>query len=82
MGDLHYQYLKKRALVTAYKGGSASPYLKLKKGAVVARYLLVSLAFALVAGFEGFVHYHPLNSAVQPDVSFLLFGEGLGGTLS
>ena len=81
MGDLHYQYLKKRALVTAYKGGSASPYLKLKKHVVVARYLLTSFAFALAEAFEGFVHYHPLNSAVHPDASFLLFGEGLGGTL-
>lgn len=81
MGEIHYQYAKGRNLVTAYKGGPANPYLKLKKQAVVARYMLVSFAFALAEAFEGFAHYHPLVSSVHPDASFLLFGEGLGGTL-
>lgn len=82
MGDLHYQYLKSRALVTTYKGGLASPYIKLKKHVVVARYLLISFAQALAETFEGFAHYHPLISSVHPDSSFLLIGDDLGGTLA
>lgn len=66
MGELHYQYAKARSIVTSYKGGSASPYLKLKKHVVIARYVLISFAFALAETFEGFAHYHPLVSALHP----------------
>ena len=82
MGDLHYQYTKLRALVTAYKGGAAHPYVKLKKHVVVARYVLVSFVLALADTFEGFAHYHPLTTAVHPQSSFLIIGEDLGGTLA
>lgn len=82
MGDLHHQYAKSRSLVITYKGGPTHPYLKLKKRVVVARFVLVSFAFALAEAFEGFAHYHPLVSFVHPSASFLLFGEGLGGTLA
>ena len=82
MGDLHYQYTKSRRIVTTFKRGLRSPYLKLKKRTVVARYVLVSFALALADTFEGFAHYHPLISALHPDSSFLLLGEGLGGTLA
>ena len=82
MGDLHYQYTKSRRIVTTYKGGLAHPYLKLKKHVVVARYVLVSFAFALVETFEGFTHYHPLVSSLHPDSSFLILSPGLGNTLA
>lgn len=82
MGDLHYQYLRSRCIVISFKGGASAPYLKLKKRAVVARYVLISFAFVLADTFEGFAHYHPLISALHPDSSFLLLGEGLGGTLA
>ena len=82
MGDLHYQYTKGRLIVVTFKKGLPTPYLKLKKSAVVVRYLLVSFALALADTFEGFAHYHPLISALHPDSSFLLLGEGLGNTLA
>lgn len=82
MGDLHYQYTKGRSIVTTFKGGLQTPYLKLKKRTVVARYVLTSFALVLADTFEGFAHYHPLVSALHPDSSFLLLGEGLGGTLA
>ena len=81
MGDLHYQYTKGRCIVTTFKGGLAAPYVKLKKRTTVVRYVLLSFALALAHTFEGFAHYHPLVSALHPDSSFLLLGEGLGGTL-
>lgn len=82
MGNLHYQYLKSRALVTTFKGGAFAPYLKLKKRVVVVRYVLLSFCLALADTFDGFAHYHPLVSSLHPDSSFLLLGEGLGGTLA
>ena len=81
MGDLHYQYIKGRYITTTFKGGLPTPYLKLKKRSVVARYVLISFALALANTFEGFAHYHPLVSALHPDSSFLLLGAGLGGTV-
>ena len=82
MGDLHYQYLKARGIVIAYKGGPSKPYIKLKKHVLVARYALIGFSFALAETFAGFDHYHPLVSAAHPDSSFLLIGENLGGTLA
>ena len=82
MGDLHCQYVKGRLIVRAFKGGVPTPYLKLKKRTVVARYALISFAFVLASTFEGFAHYHPLISTLHPDSSFLLLGEGLGGALA
>ena len=81
MGDLHYQYIKGRCTITTFKGGLPTPYLKLKKRSVVARYALVSFALVLANTFEGFAHYHPLRSSLHPDSSFLLLGEGLGNAL-
>lgn len=82
MGDLHFQYVKSRSIVTAYKGGWAHPHIKLKKLTLVARFSLLSFLMALAGPFEGFHHFHPLTIAAHPESSFLTLGEGLGGTLS
>lgn len=82
MGDLHFQYVKSRAIVISYKGGWHQPYVKLKKLSLVARYALISIIMVLAQAFEGFHHFHPLNTFIHPEASFLLIGEDLGGTLS
>lgn len=81
MGDLHYQYIKSRLIVTSFKGGLPNPHIKIKKSALVARYTLTGISMMLVMSFEGFNHFNALISAVSPEATFLTIGENIGNTI-